>query len=150
MNTINRNVLLVLAALTLPALSACRDKNDTADAASLEKVECARCGVIEAVAAREVKGDPSALGTVAGAVAGGVIGHQFGSGRGNDAATVAGAVGGAFAGREVEKEARRHVVYDISIRMDSGEVRRLTKPTNEGLREGDHVEVTGTQIVRTS
>lgn len=148
MNTMNRTALLALA-FTLPALSAC-NKNQQADAAALEKVVCEKCGVIETIEPREVKGEASALGTIAGAVAGGVIGHQFGSGRGNDAATVAGAAGGAFAGREVEKEARAHVVYDISIRMDNGQVRRLTKNTSESLRPGDHVEVTGSQITRTS
>ena len=110
---------------------------------------CDRCGVVESIVPREIKGEATPAGTVAGAVIGGVIGHQFGgNSRSRDAATAAGAVGGAFAGREIEKQAKKKLVYDITVRMDRGEVRTLTKPTDLGLRQGDHVEVNGTELVR--
>src|SRR5690348_13227 len=111
---------------------------------------CNECGTVTDVKFIKQQGEASGGGAVLGGIVGGVIGHQIGSGRGNTAATVAGAAGGAYAGHQIEKQARAHVVYDISIRMENGDIRRLTKNTAEGLRAGDHVEVTGSQITRTS
>lgn len=137
--------LFVTGLLCFMALSAgCKE-----ELAGALKPSCARCGVVETIATREVKGDASGGGAIAGAIVGGVIGHQFGSGRGNDAATVAGAAGGAVAGHAVEKEMKKRVVYDVTVRMEKdGTKRVLTFDTPPDVHEGDKVEVTGNQIER--
>ena len=124
------------------ALSGCRD------ALSSMFSKCDACGTIESITPRRVQGDTSGGGAVAGAIIGGVVGHQFGSGRGNDAATVAGAVGGAVAGNEVEKRRNQYLVYDVTVRMEKGDVRHITVASRENLNPGDRVEISDGRLVR--
>jgi outer membrane lipoprotein SlyB len=146
MRPIIRSCLLIATlGIALGSLPACKDDNGPLP----ERKACTNCGTVETIASREVKGEATAAGTIAGAVAGAVIGHQFGgNSRSRDMATGAGAVGGAFAGRELEKQAKKHVVYDITVRMADGTRRTLTKPSDLNLREGDRVEVSGSEILR--
>lgn len=141
-----RKLVLLSIALGSALLAGCPDDRP----GPTPKAACHNCGTVESIVPHEMKGEATPAGTVAGAVIGGVIGHQFGgNSRSRDAATAAGAVGGAFAGREIEKEAKKHMVYDITIRMADGTVRTLSKPTDLNLREGDRVEVVGSNIERT-
>lgn len=107
---------------------------------------CERCGVIESITPRKVQGEPSAGAVIAGAIVGGVVGHQFGGGSGKDAATAAGAVGGAYAGSEIDKNRKAYTVYDVTIRMNEGGVRKLTLYSREGLSVGEDVQVTGDRV----
>lgn len=102
---------------------------------------CDQCGVIQSITSHDVEDNrPNAGGAIAGAIIGGVIGHQFGGGRGQDAATAAGAVGGAAMGSQAGRGQLKRV-YDMVVRMDSGEFRNLTVSDVGGLRVGDRVEV---------
>jgi len=123
------------------ALSGCRDVLSNAFS------RCDQCGTIESITPRMVQGETGAGGALAGAIIGGVIGHQFGSGRGNDAATVAGAAGGAYAGHEVEKRRNRSTVYELTIRMEKGDVRHVTVASRENLNPGDRVEIVDGRVL---
>ena len=60
-----------------------------------------------------------------------------------------GIVGGAVAGHHVEKEMKKRLVYEVTVRMEKDNLRRLiTFDTPPPLREGDKVEVTGNHIER--
>lgn len=109
--------------------------------AAQPKPICVDCGTVESV--REIKqaGDGSGLGAVAGGVAGAVLGNQVGGGTGRRIATVAGAVGGAVAGHQVEKHVKSNTVYEISVRMDDGNVRSFTEANPPSWRAGDKVRV---------
>lgn len=130
-------------------LSACNGvaEADSAAAASAAAESCKECGEIVSISARQVKGDPSAVGTVAGAIVGGVAGHQIGGGSGKDLATVAGAIGGAFAGREVEARSKSYTVYDVTIEMNEGGTRSLTLASVDNLYEGAEVRIAGDRVV---
>ena len=123
------------------ALGGCRD------AVSSMFSRCDQCGTIESIAPRVVQGEPSGGGAIAGAIIGGVVGHQFGSGSGNDAATAAGAFGGAIAGHEIEKSRKRYTVYDLTIRMEKGELRHVTVASRENLRPGERVEIVDGRVL---
>ncbi len=60
---------------------------------------------------------------------GGLVGNQIGSGNGRTAATVLGAVGGGFAGNSIEKHVHTKTVYDVSVRMQDGSLRRVETNT---------------------
>lgn len=107
---------------------------------------CADCGTVQSVGERQVDGNkPNIAGGVIGAIIGGVVGHQFGSGSGNTAATVGGAVVGGAVGSQVRKD-RGYRVYDMSIRMDSGEYRNVTVAATGGLRDGSRVRISGDHV----
>lgn len=140
--TTSRSLAVASLLGVVVALGGCRD------ALSSVFTRCEACGTIESITPRRVQGDASGGGAVAGAIIGGVVGHQFGSGRGNDAATVAGAVGGAVAGNEIEKRRNQYLVYDVTVRMEKGDVRHITVANRENLNPGDRVEITDGRLVR--
>ena len=102
---------------------------------------CYDCGVIESVREVERKGEGSGLGAAAGGVLGAVLGHQTGGGHGRDAMTVLGAIGGAVAGNQVEKNVKKSVNYQITIRFDDGSTRLITQPSAPAWRAGDRIRL---------
>src|SRR5580765_2671348 len=102
---------------------------------------CHDCGTIVEVKEVEVKGKGTGIGAVAGGVGGAVVGHQIGE---NRAGTAIGAAVGAVAGHQIEREARAHKRYDVTVRMNDGSVRALSDEsgTPVALKAGDKVRVT--------
>jgi outer membrane lipoprotein SlyB len=117
-------------------------------AESERKIACDNCGVVVSVKEVEQEGKGSGLGVIAGGVAGGIIGNQVGQGTGRDLATLAGVVGGAFAGNTVEKKIKKTNVYDVTVKLESGEERVLRYTTAPGVMAGDQIRVEGEKVVR--
>ncbi len=109
---------------------------------------CANCATVLSARQVEVEGEASGVGAVTGGVAGGVLGHQIGQGSGRDIATIAGAVGGALAGHNIEKKMKRAPVYEVVLRMDSGEQRVMRFPSPPGVIAGDKVRIEGDHLIR--
>ncbi|REH39911.1 glycine zipper 2TM protein [Paraperlucidibaca baekdonensis] len=107
---------------------------------------CVDCGVVTGITPIAAAAGPSGVGALVGAIAGGVIGHQIGGGNGRRVATVAGALGGAYAGNRYERS--RVSGYEMSIRLDSGEVRSLRYADHPGFVVGDAIRLAGSQVVR--
>lgn len=157
-----RVTLAAAASLALAALSGCATTDDPPPTtgtvvpssgssyypatSSYGQTSCYDCGTVQSVTPRTTEEKINVAGAIAGAIIGGVAGHQVGSGRGQDAATAGGAVAGAAIGSQVGRDGT--TVYDMSIRMDSGEYRSLTVANTEGLSPGTRVRVTGSQVVR--
>jgi outer membrane lipoprotein SlyB len=68
----------------------------------------------------------------------------MGSGSGRKAMTVIGAVGGGLAGNEIEKRQRATTVYKVTVRMDDGTHRTLTR--SESWAVGRRVTVEGESL----
>lgn len=102
---------------------------------------CRECAVIEEVREIEKAGSASGAGAVGGALVGGVIGHQVGRGRGKDVATVLGAIGGGLAGNQIEKNAKKTMEYQISVRYEDGTKGLFTQATPPSWRAGDKVKI---------
>jgi outer membrane lipoprotein SlyB len=109
---------------------------------------CATCGVVESVRYAEKQGHGSGVGAITGGIVGGVLGHQIGSGRGNTAATIAGAGVGAYAGNQVERNARKTLQYQVTVRMDDGSMRTITYDVEPGFRAGDKVRFVDGRLTR--
>ena len=95
---------------------------------------------MDSIRITEKAGEGSAVGLIAGGLLGGLVGHQIGQGRGNTAATIVGAAGGAYAGHQVEKNAKRTLHYDVTVRMDDGTLRTIGYDVEPGFRSGDKVQ----------
>jgi outer membrane lipoprotein SlyB len=107
---------------------------------------CKECGTIEAVRQIEVKGEGTGLGAVGGAVVGGLLGSNIGGGNGKSAMAVLGAVGGGLAGNQIEKNARKQVRYQVSVRFDDDTARTFTQDQQPTWRNGDRVRIVDGQI----
>ena len=109
---------------------------------------CPNCGIVDSVSVTQKPGEGSPVGLIAGGLLGGLLGHQVGQGRGNTAATIIGAAGGAYAGNQVEKNAKKTVQYDVTVRMDDGSVRTITYDIEPGFRPGDKVRFVEGRLTR--
>jgi outer membrane lipoprotein SlyB len=101
---------------------------------------CKTCGTIVEVKEVDVLGKGTGVGAVAGGVGGAVIGHQIGE---NRTGTAVGAVVGAVAGHQIERQARTHKRYDITVQMNDGTTRKFSDESGAqiALKSGDKVRV---------
>lgn len=109
---------------------------------------CRDCATVQSV--REVKqdGEGSGLGAIGGGVVGGLLGNQVGGGRGKTVGAVVGAVGGAYAGNEIEKNVRSSKHYEITVRLDDGNIRVFAEAQPPALQRGDRVRINNGQLIR--
>jgi outer membrane lipoprotein SlyB len=109
---------------------------------------CRDCATVQSV--REVKqdGEGTGLGAIGGGVVGGVLGNQVGGGRGKTVGAVVGAVGGAYAGNEIEKNVRSSKHYEITVRLDDGNIRVFSEAQPPALQRGDRVRINNGQLIR--
>ena len=99
---------------------------------------CKECGTIVDVKEVDVPGKGTGIGAVAGGVGGAVVGHQIGE---NRTGTAVGAVVGAVAGHQIERQARTHKRYDITVKMNDGTTRNFSDESGAqlALKSGDKV-----------
>ena len=109
--------------------------------AALAQSTCKDCGQVQSIRYVEEKGKTSGVGMVAGGVLGGVLGHQIGGGTGKTVATVAGAAGGAYVGNKVEQNRNTKGHWEVSLKMDGGNMRTLTFSSQPTVHEGERVKV---------
>jgi outer membrane lipoprotein SlyB len=109
--------------------------------------KCHDCGIVVGVKEVEVPGKGTGVGAVAGGVGGAVVGHGIGE---NSAGTAIGAVVGAVAGHQIERQARAHKRYDITVRMEDGSTRALSDESGSplALKQGDKVHVSKEGAIR--
>jgi len=101
---------------------------------------CKECGTIVSLKEVDVPGKGTGVGAVAGGVGGAVIGHQIGE---NRTGTAVGAVVGAVAGHQIERQARTHKRYDITVKMNDGTTRNFSDESGQqlALKTGDKVRI---------
>jgi outer membrane lipoprotein SlyB len=102
---------------------------------------CKDCGQVQSIRYVEEKGKTSGVGLVAGGVLGGVLGHQIGGGTGRTVATVAGAAGGAYVGNKVEQNKNTKGHWEVSLKMDTGNMRTFTYSNQPTVHEGERVKL---------
>jgi outer membrane lipoprotein SlyB len=109
---------------------------------------CHDCGVIVEVKEVEVMGKGTGVGAIAGGVGGAVLGHEIGDG--SRAGTAVGAVVGAVAGHQIERKAREHKKYEITVRMNDGSTKAITDESGNQVswRSGDKVRVGTDGVIR--
>ena len=87
---------------------------------------CNNCGTVTAVTPVQVQSQQTnPVGVIAGGLIGGILGNQVGGGDGRKLATVAGAIGGGLAGNEIAKRVDAQTVYNVQVRLDSGQVQTM-------------------------
>ena len=100
-----------------------------------------RMGVVESVREVSIVNPDSGTGTVAGAALGGLGGSTIGRGNGSAAMAVVGAVAGGLIGNRVENNANHKPGYEITVKLDSGELRAITQLADEMFRPGERVRL---------
>lgn len=109
---------------------------------------CYSCGTVQSVNVVTDAGQASGAGAVTGAVLGGVAGHQMGKGKGKDAMTIVGVIGGALAGNATEKAIKKSQHYEVTVRMEDGNMQTFNFENVPPFSSGDAVRVDGGQLMR--
>ena len=100
-----------------------------------------RAGTVESVRNVVIVNPESGVGTMGGAALGGIAGSYAGSGRGSAAAGIVGAIAGGLLGQRVEASANHRPGLEITVKLDSGELRAITQAADEPFRPGERVRL---------
>ena len=100
-----------------------------------------RMGVVESVRHVTIEGTHGTVGAVAGGAVGGVAGSNVGGGKGQTVGSILGAVAGGVAGSVLERKATEKKGLEITVRLESGELRAITQEADEEFRPGERVRL---------
>ena len=100
-----------------------------------------RTGTVESVRNVVIANPESGVGTMGGATLGGLAGSQAGSGNGSAAMGIVGAIAGGLIGQRVENRANMRPGFEITVKLDSGELRAITQEADELFRPGERVRL---------
>lgn len=100
-----------------------------------------RLATVESVRPVTIQGTRSGIGAAAGGVAGGVAGSGVGHGKGSTIAGVLGAVGGGVAGQAIEEGTTRRSGVEITVRLQSGELRAIVQEETDKFVAGQKVRL---------
>lgn len=137
---------LTLAAGLVAALAACASRESASVYGRHEtgREQTVRMATVEAVRQVQIQGSRSQVGTIAGGVVGGIAGSTVGEGRGSAVGAVLGGVAGGVAGSAIEEGATRKDGIEITVKMDSGELRAIVQEADEQFKIGDRVRLLST------
>ena len=124
--------LFAMAAVSA-ALAGCATSKsgDVYSRGEAQREQTVRIATVESVRPVTIEGTRSGIGAAAGGVAGGVAGSGVGHGRGSAVAGVLGAVGGGIAGQAAEEGLTRKNGVEITVRLESGELRDFVQEETE-------------------
>lgn len=136
-----KNVVLAIAVAASLAGCASRESANVYGRHEAGREQTVRMATVESVRKVSIEGSRSGVGTVAGGVVGGVASSGVGQGRGATVASVLGAVGGGVAGQAIEERVTRKDGLEITVKLDSGEMRAIVQEDDVGLRAGERVRL---------
>jgi outer membrane lipoprotein SlyB len=110
-------------------------------AGEARREQVVRTGIVESVRDVTIENDRTGVGAIGGAVVGGVAGSNIGKGKGATVGTVLGAVAGGIAGQAIEKGVGTKKGLEITVRLDSGELRAYVQEADELFRPGERVRI---------
>ena len=101
-----------------------------------------RMGQVESVREVTIAQRDTGTGTMAGAALGGIAaGSNVGGGNGAIAAGILGAVAGGAIGSHVEQNLNNRKGFEITVKLDNGELRAITQEADEMFRPGERVRL---------
>jgi len=135
---------IIYAALLGAALAGCASPPQSGREYSYYQAQgeqTVRMGVVESVRDVVIVNPESGGGTMAGAALGGLGGSVVGSGNGSAAMAIVGAVAGGLIGNRAEANANRKPGFEITVKLDNGELRAVTQLADEMFRAGERVRL---------
>ena len=107
-----------------------------------QREQLVRLGMVISIRAIVIQQDQTTgAGAIAGAAVGGVAGNAVGQGNGNTLAIVGGAILGALAGNVIEDQVGKRDGYEITVRLDNGEMRVIAQEADVPLTVNQRVQI---------
>lgn len=136
----NASSILILAAL-LAGCATAPPSGNVYRSYQTQNEQVVRTGTVESVRNVVIVNPESGVGTVGGAALGGLAGSQVGHGDGSAAVGILGAIAGGLIGQRVEASANHRPGFEITVKLDSGELRAVTQAADEMFRPGERVRL---------
>jgi outer membrane lipoprotein SlyB len=133
----------ILAAALAVALSGCfsRESADVYGKHEAGREQTVRMATVDSVRKVVLEGSRSGVGAAAGGAVGGISGSTVGQGKGSSVAGVLGAVGGGVAGSVLEEKVTRKEAFEITVKLDSGEMRAIVQEADVEIKPGQRVRL---------
>jgi outer membrane lipoprotein SlyB len=135
--------MLVASAAAVVVLAGCVSQKTgdvyTRDEALRE--QSVRRATVESVRPVKIEGTRTGVGAVAGGAVGGIAGSTVGTGKTSNVAAVVGAVGGGLAGQAMEEGVTRKNGVEITVRLESGEMRAIVQDAADKFVTGQKVRL---------
>ncbi len=139
---INQAALITLVAVASLAGCATESSSGSVYSASQARREATvRMGVVESVRQVTIEGSRGPVGAIAGGAVGGVAGSNIGGGKGSTIGSILGAVAGGVAGQALEQKVTQKSALEITVRLESGELRAITQDADESFKPGERVRL---------
>jgi outer membrane lipoprotein SlyB len=100
-----------------------------------------RTGTVESIRNVRIVSPESGVGTLSGAALGGLAGSTAGEGNGQAAMAIIGALAGGLLGQHVEQGANTSNAFELTVRLDTGELVAITQANDEMFRPGERVRL---------
>jgi len=133
----------ILAAALTVALAGCIT-HESANVYSKHEAgreQTVRIATVDSIRKVTLEGSQSGIGAAAGGAVGGISGNQVGHGAGSSVAAVVGAVAGGVAGNALESKATSKEALEITVRLDSGEMRAIVQEADQQFTPGQRVRL---------
>ena len=133
----------ILAAALAAALTGCIT-HESANVYSKHEAgreQTVRMATVDSVRKVRLEGSQSGLGAAAGGAVGGISGAQVGHGAGSSVAAVLGGVAGGVAGNALENKATEKDALEITVKLDSGEMRAIVQEADQPFTPGQRVRL---------
>ena len=131
----------LLCAALLAGCASTPQSGSVYHASQTQNEQVVRTGTVESVRNVIIANPETGVGTVSGAALGGLAGSQAGSGSGQAAMSIVGALAGGLLGQRAEKSANNTPGVEITVRLDTGELRAITQTADELFRPGERVRL---------
>jgi outer membrane lipoprotein SlyB len=133
----------ILAAALAVLLAGCitHESADVYDKHEAGREQTVRMATVDSVRKVALAGSQSGVGAAAGGAVGGIAGNQVGHGAGSAVGAVLGAVAGGVAGNVIENKATTHDALEITVRLDSGEMRAIVQEADVQFTPGQRVRL---------
>jgi len=131
---------LLLAAWVL-AGCATHESANVYDKHEAGREQTVRMATVDSVRKVVLDGSQSGIGAAAGGAVGGIAGSGVGHGNGSAVAAILGAVAGGLVGNMVEHKGTSKDALEITVKLDSGELRAIVQEADVDLQPGQRVRL---------
>ena len=135
----------ILALALVTSLSGCVVAPHSASVYSgyqTQNEQTVRMAMVESIREVTITNRNTGTGAMTGAALGGIAaGSNVGGGNGSIAAGIVGAVAGGLVGQAVEANANNRKGFEITVKLDNGELRAITQEADEMFRVGERVRL---------
>lgn len=138
---LNGTIAMAIAATVFTSGCATTSSGSVYSGGQARQEQTVRMGVVESVRQVTIEGSKSGVGAVAGGVVGGIAGSNVGGGKGSSIGSILGAVAGGLAGNAIEQGTTKKQGVEITVKLDSGELRAITQDADESFRPGERVRL---------